>query len=153
MGMDVYGKNPSNGKGEYFRANVWSWRPIHSLIRVANVIADGELFDEKTLDSMGYNDGAGLKTQNECNTLAYVLENIITPARLKEIGFVVDDEEFSFPVDQPGELVTDGTGLLIRNSDVVLDDAKKVRSAYGTSLDHIKEFVEFLRHCGGFEVN
>lgn len=28
MGMDVIGRNPATATGEYFRANVWSWRPI-----------------------------------------------------------------------------------------------------------------------------
>jgi hypothetical protein len=28
MGMDVYGEKPSNPKGEYFRNNVWYWRPL-----------------------------------------------------------------------------------------------------------------------------
>jgi hypothetical protein len=33
MGMDVVGRNPRTEAGEYFRANVWSWGPIHNLIR------------------------------------------------------------------------------------------------------------------------
>ena len=28
MGMDVFGQNPKNKKGEYFRNNVWWWRPL-----------------------------------------------------------------------------------------------------------------------------
>ena len=32
MGMDVYGRNPDSQAGKYFRANVWSWRPIHALV-------------------------------------------------------------------------------------------------------------------------
>jgi len=28
MGMDVFGKQPKNKKGEYFRNNVWWWRPL-----------------------------------------------------------------------------------------------------------------------------
>ena len=26
--MDVYGKNPANTTGEYFRRNVWGWHPL-----------------------------------------------------------------------------------------------------------------------------
>ena len=36
MGMDVYGNKPRCSKGEYFRASVWSWRPIHGLIVETN---------------------------------------------------------------------------------------------------------------------
>ena len=28
MGMDVYGINPKTDSGDYFRANVWWWRPL-----------------------------------------------------------------------------------------------------------------------------
>ena len=28
MGMDVYGKKPKGEKGDYFRNNVWWWRPL-----------------------------------------------------------------------------------------------------------------------------
>ncbi|QOR55575.1 MAG: hypothetical protein UMS36scaffold28_65 [Phage 59_13] len=28
MGMDVYGVKPKSKQGEYFRNNVWSWRPL-----------------------------------------------------------------------------------------------------------------------------
>ena len=28
MGMDVYGVNPKTDNGDYFRANVWYWRPL-----------------------------------------------------------------------------------------------------------------------------
>jgi hypothetical protein len=28
MGMDVYGNKPSSKVGEYFRRNVWGWRPL-----------------------------------------------------------------------------------------------------------------------------
>lgn len=28
MGMDVYGRSPSSEAGEYFRRNVWGWHPL-----------------------------------------------------------------------------------------------------------------------------
>ena len=31
MGMDVYGLEPRKEKGEYFRNNVWWWRPTLGL--------------------------------------------------------------------------------------------------------------------------
>lgn len=31
MGMDVYGKAPTSKAGEYFRNNVWWWRPLANL--------------------------------------------------------------------------------------------------------------------------
>ena len=45
--------------GGYFRANVWSWRPIHDLMQ--KLCSD--FLDEEVLEHMGYNDGAGPKDQ------------------------------------------------------------------------------------------
>lgn len=39
MGMDVSGINPTTEAGKYFRANVWSWRPLASLIRLVEFVA------------------------------------------------------------------------------------------------------------------
>ena len=55
MGMDVYGKDPSSECGQYFRANIWSWRPILDQI----VATCRDLVDDELLEAMAYNDGAG----------------------------------------------------------------------------------------------
>ena len=34
MGMDVYGERPRTNKGEYFRNNVWWWRPLWNYVSV-----------------------------------------------------------------------------------------------------------------------
>lgn len=67
MGMDVYGKNPTTKEGEYFRANIWSWRPIHALC---------ETVLKRKLPGWEFNEGAGFETQEECSTLADGLEPI-----------------------------------------------------------------------------
>lgn len=42
MGMDVYGTSPSSVTGEYFRRNVWGWRPLADLTcELAPGIASG----------------------------------------------------------------------------------------------------------------
>ncbi len=62
--------------GVYFRANCWSWRPI--LDRIYQADREYALgIDEKTLELMGFNDGAGLDNQEDCNRLAEALENIL----------------------------------------------------------------------------
>ena len=66
MGMDVFGRNPSSKAGEYFRANVWSWRPIHDLV----IRLCSDFLDEGTLESLGYNDGSGPEDQETCTQIA-----------------------------------------------------------------------------------
>jgi len=57
MGMDVVGKMPKTPRGEYFRANVWYWRPLWQL-----TCALGEdIIPEETMDACHYNDGKGLE--------------------------------------------------------------------------------------------
>jgi hypothetical protein len=66
MGMDVWGRTPSAPAGQYFRANIWSWRPIHALCAELG----RDLFDDETLSRIGVNVGAGLADQETCTQLA-----------------------------------------------------------------------------------
>ena len=70
MGMDVYGRKPSSPDGEYFRANVWSWHPIRALI----IELCSDLLDEKTLEKLAFNDGAGPRSQKTCTEMAQRFE-------------------------------------------------------------------------------
>jgi len=130
MGMDVYGKSPTTETGKYFRASVWSWRPLHGLI--AEVGSD--LFDEETLKSMGYNDGAGLDSQEKCDELADRIESWL---ETNKGGITVEDSTVR----------VDENGCFIRNA-----VPTQGLSPYKIGDSHIKEFVKFLRGCGGFEV-
>jgi hypothetical protein len=71
MGMDINGRYPSSAAGKYFRANVWSWRPIHDLI----VRLCSDLLDEQTIVGIGYNAGAGPNDQQTCTEMAIRFEN------------------------------------------------------------------------------
>tara|TARA_R110002020_G_scaffold433259_2_gene643362 strand:- start:21 stop:548 length:528 start_codon:yes stop_codon:yes gene_type:complete len=62
--------------GVYFRANCWSWRPIHDRVYQADREYD-LCIDEKTLELMGENSGAGLDNQEDCDRLAEALENVL----------------------------------------------------------------------------
>ena len=132
MGMDVSGRNPDSEAGEYFRANVWSWRPIHHLIY--ELCSD--LFDEETLERLGYNGGAGPEDAATCLEMANRFEQWME--RNIE-GHGIDIAGIGVKPD----------GSLVTGDDADADD---VKSPYGVGDEHLKEWVEFLRHCGGFEV-
>lgn len=149
MGMDVYGKNPKNESGKYFRANCWSWRPIHTLIQSANNICVPPLINEKTLDSMNYNDGAGLKDQESCDLLADKLENLITDIDamkriFSKIEYDKDSESHVFYLD---------LGTYVDRKGRFADSGDDLVPAYWTNTEHVQKFITFLRNCGGFEVN
>tara|TARA_Y100000401_G_C8285911_1_gene206028 strand:+ start:215 stop:586 length:372 start_codon:yes stop_codon:yes gene_type:complete len=122
MGMDVYGNEPKNEKGEYFRANVWSWRPI---VCIMDLAGGEELFNEKSWYSMNFNDGAGLDTAELAEELGDRISEWITEKDLTE-GHWYEWHPW--------------------------DDGDDFDRTYGISRDHLKEFVTFLRNCGGFRV-
>ena len=158
MGMDVTGRAPKSREGGYFRANVWSWRPIHALIHIANVRNGNRLVPEKVMMYLGTNDGRGLEDQESCDKLAKAIEWLLGyPAAIREHGLEVgkDDEGeyIGLPVES-SPLLCDREGHLYTEEDarkrkVALED---LCSAYRTSLPHVREFIAFLRNCGGFEV-
>lgn len=147
MGMDVSGRNPKNKDGEYFRANCWSWRPIHAMIELADQTI--HVFDEKTMIAMSYNDGAGLKDQASCDKLADELERLLgDKRRLKKACPVVTGDRIGFRVDKEFAVNSEGR-FVSADEKVPLDD---LHSPYATDEAHVREFIAFLRGCGGFEV-
>jgi len=52
--------------GWSFRANIWSWRPIHTPCSELG----SDLLDDETLARTAVNVGAGLANQVACNQLA-----------------------------------------------------------------------------------
>ena len=152
-----------NNPGVYFRANIWSWRPIHLAIVQANMSLNLGI-DADTIDGMQFNSGHGLKTQQECDELAHALELLVDGMsedgvtefgfnlgswNLRDGAFMVDEEDIGalnkkYPY-----------GTLIHELPVKLATKDKVRNVWPSHtarVSHLKEFIEFLRHCGGFEI-
>lgn len=120
MGMDIYANN-----GNYFRANIWSWRAILYVLEKTG-------FD--TPPEWGCNDGAGFSDQASCNKLA---------DRITDFLATSDTNIFTMPtnavaVNDKGAFVDVGTP----NS----------HSPYQTDREHLQEFADFLYNCGGFQI-
>lgn len=130
MGMDVYGRKPSSPAGEYFRASVWAWHPIHALI----VELCSDLLGEKLLRKLAFNDGAGPKDQKTCTEMANRFEAWME--RHTE-GHGVESE---LRATKEGRFVTEG------------ETEQETFSPFQVSDDDLKKWIEFLRHCGGFRV-
>jgi hypothetical protein len=134
MGMDVVGRKPDAKSGEYFRANVWSWRPIHDLI----IELCSDLLDDEMLKSFAFNAGAGPKDQKTCTEMASRFE------RWMEEHVEGHGLDSDLQVTQDGRFVTD--------EDLASNPGLVAESPYEVADEHLKEWIEFLRHCGGFEV-
>lgn len=132
--MDITGRNPSDPVGKYFRANLWSWRPIHRLC----VELCSDLLDQQMLEGMEFNGGAGPEDQETCTQMAnrfdQWLEHHVSGHKLDS------------------DLRIDKEGRFVSEQDLAVNPDLETESPYEVDDDHLKKWVEFLRHCGGFEV-
>lgn len=170
MGMDVYGKNPTNEVGEYFRNNVWWWRPLADY---ACYIAPETTAACKHWHT---NDGDGLDADGAA-TLAKELKASIDDGRA-ESYIKIRDAELSA---MPSQVCTYCKGTGVRRDGVgesMAMPTKKIETVghprhgelgwcnacdgigsvrphdthYPLDIDNIKNFAAFLEACGGFEI-
>lgn len=160
MGVDISGRNPKTEEGDYFGLNWWGWRPI-------NVICEIAAYDSKLkidFEYWGSNDGKGLKTQKQCDKLADAIEQLISDGLNEHI--TDDDDRIYIAL---GGWCEAGTGKFITSelehklnqqfeygsllySSIVTEDGQRVESSHSVSLGKIKNFITFLRNCGGFQI-
>ena len=164
MGMDVYGRKPKNETGEYFRANVWSWKPIHYLCFVAtqkyeDTTGYDDLIPFKTLQGMQFNQGDGLRSERKCEFLSQFFQGVVDcffdPSVIPHEHKVSDD--LSIGVNKDGEFYMD-VGRYIDTEGKILSEEEgkdpntEKQSPYTVTKEHLQEFSEFLKNCGGFRV-
>ncbi|MEC9473428.1 MAG: hypothetical protein VX584_01965 [Actinomycetota bacterium] len=172
MGMDVYGIKPENEDGEYFRRNVWWWRPLWTCIEYcAEDIAS-------KVESPHTNDGTGLNAK-DAKKLASALTEAIENGKVEE--FIKEYDEFKEGLGMVDCRLCDATG--IRDDEVgrkggwhdkKLDEeiAKKVGREFGScngcgglgqqehslasyatpEISCVQEFATFCENSGGFEI-
>lgn len=170
MGMDVYGKAPKSEKGEYFRNNVWYWRPLWDY---CNVVAEDLVAGVKG----HYNDGDGLDDAGAL-ALAERLHEELATGRT----FVYEAMYRSLIASQPRERCTYCEGTGIRRDTVgqdmgmperKLDEAvaavvgreygwcngcqgegevDPIDANYPFDVENVKEFADFLMESGGFSI-
>lgn len=143
--------------GYYFRANIWAWRPIHILCDLAIKVTQLPLSTE----GWENNSGEGLKNQDDCDALADALDLflILNKNNMKEdddriyicMGMWVKSDGTFAPGNEL-QLNKDYPSGTIMYNGVVGQDGNLVFPAHSISVNHVKEFITFLRHCGGFEI-
>jgi hypothetical protein len=171
MGMDVYGVKPKNEKGEYFRNNVWWWRPLADFICTNyDDIASG-------CESWHSNDGDGLDDAL-AESLAWSLKEDIANGTVDKYAQTYNEWRSSLPreacelcectgirTDEVGvemgmptkELSPEGQILTGRtygwcNACDGVGTKESWLSAYPFDVENVKRFAEFLENCGGFQI-
>ena len=160
MGMDVFGTEPKDPKGEYFRNNVWWWRPLW------NYIEDNFPDLAKKAPGAHYNDGDGLNEEDSL-LLASLLQSHIDQGKVaqfeKDWKQMVDStpNEPCIFCSQTGARTweagegpnnTDQPKMLECNVCQGEGTVKNMIYHYPFSEDNVKDFVQFLEHCGGFRI-
>ena len=169
MGMDVYGKNPTDEVGEYFRNNVWFWRPLWGYC---------ESLYEKCREIDGHsNSGAGLSAR-DAKGLALRLEQELESGRTAEYKAERDKVISELPLEPCVHcggtgIRTDDVGMhlgmptkeLPEDEAVVLGrthgwcnacsgqgETLQFASWYTFDVDNVRNFAAFLKASGGFEI-
>lgn len=155
MGMDVYGINPVSEVGEYFRNNVWWWRPLWNYCldkypEVAGKVEYGHSNDGDGLDAQdSYKLGLLLKQDIESGVVhkydlhykEYVSSLPKQICNMCKGNKIYSYEDFDGN-DQERECTTcDNDGKI-----------DSFESFYPFSVDNVKQFSDFCIDSGGFRI-
>lgn len=151
MGMDVYGRNPSSEKGEYFRNNVWYWHPLWEYCQINHPAICDKVQDGHS------NSGDGLNA-SDSKKLAKLLKKDL------ESGYVEiyakDRQKYLDSLEDKKCTYCNGSG--IRDDEYVQGTCngcsgkgtvRPFECSYGFIVENVKEFQEFLEDCGGFNIH
>ena len=139
MGMDVYGNEPANSKGEYFRASIWGWPTITTVM---------EACGHDVPPGWYHNDGEGLGSQESCDRLADMMEAYLSEGNLTfaptctMLGAKVSNALVDGKLDKLGL----PEGAKSNAERVEEGDVKPI------NVEFVREFITFLRACGGFTI-
>lgn len=176
MGMDVVGVNPKSEVGQYFRNNVWWWRPLATYcITIAPEVCDKlspmdpdtvfEENEETVLTDLWFtNDGFGL-TADDSKELAEILIKEISDGNAAKYQKMYERRLENMPNECCD--LCDGAGTVLREvaaavgTEKVSRDCHKCESTgemrpfvtnYPFSAANVLEFTAFLEDCGGFRI-
>ncbi len=153
MGFDLHGCEPKSKKGEYFRNNVWWWRPLWGYV---SEIACKEILTEKQKSSGHFNDGC-LISEVQALAIAKRLRHLLEcgAVRRQELDYrksvnEMPDVECSICKGQ-GER-NDAFVKGICNACKGKGTVRPFETSYPFEESNVREFAEFCQTSGGFEI-
>lgn len=154
MGMDVYGKAPVSERGQYFRNNVWWWRPLWNY---CETLAP----DLIPADNLGhFNDGWGLDKRG-ARKLASRLAEALVSGETQRYAERYQAEIAALPLEpcdicgatghraEPPQV---GPGPRLCNGCNGSGKVRNFATHYPFTVENVREFEAFLRDCGGFGI-
>lgn len=128
MGFDLYGVKPVNEKGDYFRNNIWWWYPLWAY--VCDVC--GDILTKKDFSGGQFNDGYEIKNQKAKKIAKRLLESLEENDGKKFKDALKAEQNY------------------LKKRSEKLKTADNEEACF--SKENIKEFAEFCRESGGFNI-
>jgi hypothetical protein len=171
MGMDVYGKEPKSETGEYFRRNVWGWRPLWQYVETLHPEIAGLVKYPQSNDGDGLDNADSIKLAalltvdlNSGETDKYIrsrnhyLSQLEREACKQCHGVGIRTDDIAVEMGMPDKELSPEMAILTGRTHGWCngcDGEGKVDSFetwYSLDRNDIKQFAEFLTDCGGFEI-
>lgn len=171
MGMDVYGENPKNEKGEYFRNNVWWWRPLADFVcNNYDDIAqhcehwhsnDGDGLDAEKSQELGErilaDVASGMVAEYEKSYNAYLATLERQKCELCE-GTGIRTDAIGIEHGMPTKELSSEVAILVGRTHGNCNACSGVGTRenwwmnYPFNTQNVQSFAEFLVNCGGFKI-
>ena len=139
MGFDICGVKPTSKEGEYFRNNVWYWRPLCHIIEETC----HQLLTEKQLNGLGFNDGV-LYRKKKAIQIAERLEELLKDK--DRVNNMV--EKFQRAIDVSVDV---NTKPQYNEYGKNINPAKQ-EFQYPFDVENVEKFIEFAKNSGGFRI-
>ena len=168
MGFDLYGQQPKNENGKYFRNNVWWYRPLWQFIK------DNceDILNKKDIEN-GDNNSGHLISKSKANEIAERLETKLDLARELRIEMEKDQKpkrKFNDLINKAAylfyeEIVDKQNGKVTCPGDLKTMDPESYKiwstlmfdleyreTSYPFHEDNVKEFIQFCKDSGGYTI-
>ena len=172
MGFDLYGVSPKNKNGEYFRNNVWWWRPLWQYVSVEC----SDLLTDKDIEAGGYNDNHKIKARQaekiadrllglcergepqavqksyEYKSKPQIKFNEMCDKAAKHLyDNIVDKQDGK--ITCPGDMKEHDPDNYERWSQLAsMGKIQFIQTNYPFDANNVKEFAKFCKDSGGFTI-
>lgn len=153
MGFDLFGVMPDTETGQHFRNSCWCWRPLWEY--VCQVCPD--ILDDVERDSGNWNNGDVIPGPKS-DLIAERLEFLLKSGDVKRY-----EEKYMKELNDEPDVVCEfchGTGKrndeFVRGTCNACDGKGSHRpesNHYPFSEENVREFAEFCKNSGGFEIS
>ena len=150
MGFDLYGQRAKSKRGEYFRNNVWWWRPL------AEYVLENVSIPEEEAKDWQYNNGTEVSEETALH-IADTLDALIESRHTAQYERDYKRRLESLPPERCR--VCHGTGK--RNDKAVKGkcsaclgkgEVENFDMLYPFNVENVREFAQFCRESGGFRI-